>query len=607
MDPEIERIRLTLGAALAPSAEHGPRALLYGGTAALRRGCLDALQGVLERAPTPRPLVVRVPGPGAEVRLPDAITDAVESALEARRAPGGLYEDRGDEVVRSLGGWLFRARSVGFSGLALFIDDLDGHLDGRGRPGASFEPWFRTLLGAIARRAVTLVATARAADAAGAPSLPQETVALFSLRESLGGPSTVLARDPSTLVAALARRTFSRASLHRARSTRGSTTHRPRRRRGAGVLVAAGRRRSRASRPRCSPSPPPPVAGAEGVALSDLSEWSAALAASMELAAAIRAARGHALSEREAMRNGLRVRFARMPRRMERSLRGRADWASTRRACWSAPTSSSHGLSAATAPLLRGLATDEPSLSELTDLCAAHANALGARVSATVVLTGLRADLGETFEAGARLAARGARGRAGPSLDRARLARPCPRPRRGHRPHALGRRVAPAARAPRRPRGLPRVGLREGPPRNGATPRRRRVAGRGLALRDPAELALGVDRPRRAALRLGCRRGRGRWPAGSARWATGRRSRRSSPGGSSPSAPRCDPDARRWRRAHRPPPALPRAPARRALPQRDGFTLAACGISAPTPGMRRLAPRSRARRCWSVRTSTAAR
>ncbi len=60
----------------------------------------------------------------------------MEAALEARRAPGGLYEDRGDEVVRSLGGWLFRARSVGFSGLALFIDDLDGHLDARGRPDA---------------------------------------------------------------------------------------------------------------------------------------------------------------------------------------------------------------------------------------------------------------------------------------------------------------------------------------------------------------------------------------------------------------------------------------------------------------------------------------
>lgn len=433
VDPEIERIRLTLGAALAPSADHGPRALLYGGTAALRRACLDALQAALERAPTPRPLVVRVHGPAAEVRLPDAIADAVESALEARRAPGGLYEDRGDEVVRSLGGWLFRARSVGFSGIAIFIDDLDGHLDARGRPDAPSEAWFRALLGAVARRAVTLVATTRAADAAGAPSLPQETVAQFSLRESLGGPSTVLARDPSTLVAALAGRTFSRASLHRALDAWLDVPTDPA---DDAVLVF-----SSPLSPPALPSIPPavfsepaprhsdirPSRALEGVALGDLSEWSTALSASVELAAAIRVARNAPLAEKDSLENSFRLGLARMPRRMERVAAGasRLGVDAPRMIARAAELLAQY--ESAVASLLHGHAVDEPSLGELTDLCAAHASALGARVSAAVVLTGLRADLGETFGPGvisslpgARVVAHGLRWTAPASTERAR-------------------------------------------------------------------------------------------------------------------------------------------------------------------------------------------
>jgi hypothetical protein len=415
VDPEIERIRLTLGAALAPSPEHGPRALLYGGTAALRRACLDALQAALERAPTPRPMVVRVPGPTPELRLPDAIADAVESALEARRAPGGLYEDRGDEVVRSLGGWLFRARSVGFSGIALFIDDLDGHLDARGRPGVASEEWFRTLLGAIARRAVSLVATARAADAAGGPSLPQETVAQFSLRESLGGPSTVLARDPSTLVAALAGRTFSRSSLHRALDAWLDVPLDPA---DDAVLVF-----SSPLSPPALPSIPPsvfsepaprhsdirPSRAQEGVALGDLSEWSAALAASVELAAAIRAARSHPLAEKESLENSFRTGVSRMPRRIERVAAGASRLGVDAPRMLARAAEMLAHYESAVAPLIHGHAIDEPSLAELTDLCAAHASALGARVSATVVLTGLRADLGETFVPGVITSLPGAR------------------------------------------------------------------------------------------------------------------------------------------------------------------------------------------------------
>ncbi len=443
---------------------------------------------------------------------------------------------------------------------------------------------------------MTLVATARAADAAGAPSLPQETVAQFSLRESLGGPSTVLARDPSTLVAALAGRTFSRASLHRALDAWLDVPTDPA---DDAVLVF-----SSPLSPPALPSIPPsvfsepaprhsdirPSRAQEGVTMGDLSEWSTALGASVELAASIRAARSSPLAEKETLENSFRLGYARMPRRMERVAAGASRLGVDAPRMLDRAAEMLAHYESAVEPLIHSHAVDEPSLAELTDLCAAHASSLGARVSATVVLTGLRADLGETFGSGviqtlpgARVVAQGLRWTV-PGLARAR-----PRPRRGHRPHALGRRPAPAAGAPGGPRGLPRLGLRQGPPGLRATSRRGRVAGRGLARGHAAKLALGVERTGRAALRLGRRCRRRRRPRGAR--------------------------AGRWLRVRADPPVVDRHRRRRGvtsmrdggdgprelrllylgLPlgalylQRDGFTLAACGISRPdAPGMWRL-------------------
>ncbi|MBL8603163.1 MAG: hypothetical protein JNK72_14665 [Myxococcales bacterium] len=191
--------------------DRGRAVLVSGGTAAARGALVSATLDALGVSPR-GPLCLRLGPPQPGARIAVALPDAVEAALERLRAPGMLYEDRGCEALAGLASWLFRARTVGRDGLVLVIDDLDRWLDGRGRrddPGG----WFLPLLAACSQRAVSIVASARAGAASGAPAVAQHLAVLFDETLSLGGPPTVT-RDPATLVAALAGRTFSLPALH---------------------------------------------------------------------------------------------------------------------------------------------------------------------------------------------------------------------------------------------------------------------------------------------------------------------------------------------------------------------------------------------------------
>lgn len=162
------------------------------------------------------PLVVRVRA-RAPSSLADELTVRAEEALERLRAPGGLYEESSCSALPALGGWLFRARSVRRSGLLFVIEEVDGYLDLRGdrdRAEDALEA-LGLLLEERERRPVSLLCSVRAADAAGTPAIPAAIVALFDERASLGAASAV-ARDPSSLVAVLSGRSFTRESLARA-------------------------------------------------------------------------------------------------------------------------------------------------------------------------------------------------------------------------------------------------------------------------------------------------------------------------------------------------------------------------------------------------------
>lgn len=376
--------------------------------------------------------MVRVDAGRGAGPLPELIADAVEGALEARRAPGGLYEESGPEVLRSLGAWLFRARSVGNAGIVILVDDLDARLDGRGRASEPLRRWFSALLDACETRSLSLAVTVRSADASGAPSLPRELVDRFALREPLGVPTTVLARDPSTIVAALAGRTFSRTSLYRALDAWLELSDED----DDAVLVFS------------SPLAPPAL---PALALSDstrsvpahsdirgtrqvaangdgnIREWTSGLAASAELAAAIRAARAHPTHDRESFEAAFRGAFLKFPRRVERATRGAAQVGASLPGMIQRGTELLARFDASLAALCELQVCDEPALGELVELSAAHAASIPAKLSATVVLTGMRADLGETFASGviaeipgARVAAQGLRWVAPPSLERAR-------------------------------------------------------------------------------------------------------------------------------------------------------------------------------------------
>lgn len=201
---------------LRPLPDGGTTLLFGGGSLAERARRLEEVARSLAALPD-GPMVVRV-GPGPSTS-PDAIArihDAVEGALTQARAPGGLYDDRGGGLLRHLGGWIFRARTVRFCGVVVVLDELQRQVDRRGRAGHDeVTPEIASLLAACASRALTVVASAAASSASGTPALAPSLRDAFTHHVSLGAPPTVT-RDPASLVTSLAGRSFAPESLVRA-------------------------------------------------------------------------------------------------------------------------------------------------------------------------------------------------------------------------------------------------------------------------------------------------------------------------------------------------------------------------------------------------------
>ncbi|MDP3278062.1 MAG: hypothetical protein Q8Q09_22945 [Deltaproteobacteria bacterium] len=214
-DPDSDSWLETHGASLRPERDHGHALLLFGGDADVRKKALISLADSVSQA-TDAPLVLVV-RPRDEGVLADEITQCAESALQALRAPGGLYDEGGCAALPGLGGWLFRARAVGRSGILVVLENLDRWLDVRGdrdRARQAIEA-MGALLEERERRPVSIVCSVRAADASGAPALPAALVTLFDARVAMG-PARAVVRDPGSLVSLLAGRSFTRASLQRA-------------------------------------------------------------------------------------------------------------------------------------------------------------------------------------------------------------------------------------------------------------------------------------------------------------------------------------------------------------------------------------------------------
>ncbi len=201
---------------LRPRPDGGAAVLFVGGSRADRVRRVDDLARDLALGPD-APLVVRLrPGDAPGQDIVGRIHDAVESALTRVRAPGGLYDDRGGGLLRHLGGWIFRARTVGLPGLVVVVDELQRHVDRRGRAGADdASAELSALLSACSGRALTVVASSAASSAAGSPALPAQLCEGFTHQVSLGAPPTVT-RDPGSLVTALAGRSFGPEALTRA-------------------------------------------------------------------------------------------------------------------------------------------------------------------------------------------------------------------------------------------------------------------------------------------------------------------------------------------------------------------------------------------------------
>ncbi|MDO9021316.1 MAG: hypothetical protein Q8S73_06995 [Deltaproteobacteria bacterium] len=201
---------------LRPRPDGGAAVLFAGGSRADRARRVDELARDLALGPDV-PLVVRLrPGDAPGQDIVGRIHDAVEAALTRARAPGGLYDDRGGGLLRHLGGWIFRARTVGLAGLVVVVDELQRHVDRRGRAGADdASAELSALLSACSGRALTVVASAAASSAAGAPALPAHLCEGFTHQVGLGAPPTVT-RDPASLVTTLAGRSFGPEALTRA-------------------------------------------------------------------------------------------------------------------------------------------------------------------------------------------------------------------------------------------------------------------------------------------------------------------------------------------------------------------------------------------------------
>ncbi len=196
--------------ALRPSEARGGAALVTGSTSRHRRAVLDDVTRAFEAA-SPRWLVVRLPPTPLHGRISDALTSAVDDALHGAHAPGALHDEADISLASRVGSWLYRARAASLEGIALVIDDLDAWLDARGSTSTTHD--LVGLLAICRRGTLSVLASTRAATASGAPALPADITAAFEATVSLGGAPLTLTRDPGTLVAALAGRSFNLGGL----------------------------------------------------------------------------------------------------------------------------------------------------------------------------------------------------------------------------------------------------------------------------------------------------------------------------------------------------------------------------------------------------------
>jgi hypothetical protein len=398
---------------LRPQPARGYAALVSGGTQRLRAQHLDALCDALTAGPD-APLVVRLGPftPGA--RLAEALPDAMERSLDALRAPGSLYEDRGAEALRSLGSWIFRARTVRRPGLVIAIDDLDRWLDARGRGGDDPAGWFAPIVRAVSERAVSVLGACRAGTAAGTPALPASLSALFDRVISLGGPPTVT-RDPSSLPATLAGRTFSRPGLVDALHGWLDLPPAAPDTEADDVLVVfssplAAPRLSAPDEPlewarpalvslppRPSPSlaPAPEAPAAQPLSAEALRDAPATLAAQVSLGVALRRLLHLRLDDPDTVRAAFAEDVLPLPRTLDRARRGAAALGAPTPLVLDRARSTLARFELAFAASREAVLAPLPGLSALTARLARTAESSDARGTAVVLLTGWRADLHE--------------------------------------------------------------------------------------------------------------------------------------------------------------------------------------------------------------------
>jgi hypothetical protein len=406
VSPSNESYVTALVAALSPAEARGGAALVAGSTARQRREVVDAAMRALESA-RPRWVFVRLGARSGGARLADALTVAVDEALDAAHAPGELRDDAGAALAGRTGSWLYRARAAGREGIAIALDDLDAWIDARGA-AAPFTD-LTALLAASKRGPLAVLASSRAAAASGAPALVGDALAGFDAAVSLGGAPVTVTRDPSTLVAALAGRSFNLAGLQDAL---------------AGWLELPPPAPDHAlddtlivfssplgppplpvdpsfTLPLSAPSAPAPARAAAPVSRDDVARWSTGLRAAIDLGAAVRRARtSDVASPREAERC-----FAESVSKIPRGLTQMAAVASSAgvemRNLEAASRAALAGFDARFEAVLREVEGGGRGVTRVEDLAAemgAHAARTHARSTAVVVLPGLRYDGWERFK-----------------------------------------------------------------------------------------------------------------------------------------------------------------------------------------------------------------